>query len=81
MSASIGSLALWAGPSVGSAGHGGPRGGATGFESGYQGWLDPGVPWQVMICAVMAICFLSAAVSLHAWSGTCKQQEIRSSGR
>jgi hypothetical protein len=34
-----------------------------------------------MICAVMAICFLSAAVSLHAWSGTCKQQEIRSSGR
>jgi hypothetical protein len=39
------------------------------------------MPWPVMVCTLMAIAFLSAAVSLHAWSGTRSHHDIRSIGR
>jgi hypothetical protein len=78
---SVGTLVAWAAPSLPATGTGPGRGGATGVESGFQGWLDPGMPWPVVISALMAICFLSAAVSMHAWAGTRKHHDIRSIGR
>jgi hypothetical protein len=53
----------------------------VGEKSLLQHWLDPAVPWQFVVCALVSVSFLSAAVSMHAWSGTRRNQEISSTGR
>jgi hypothetical protein len=56
-----------------------PPGG--GSQSVLQGLLDPSVPWPIVATAFAGLGFLSAAVSMHAWSGTRKHNEIRSIDR
>ncbi|WP_151082025.1 hypothetical protein [Nocardioides cynanchi] len=63
-----------------SLGPAGPVAGSGGQQA-TQGWLDPAVPWPMVAAAILSLTFLSAAASMHAWSGTRKHHEITSIGR
>jgi hypothetical protein len=68
-------------PSLPVAGQGGPVGAGSGQSAAAQGWLNPAVPWPMLAAAVVALTFLSAVVSMRAWSGTRQRNELRSMER
>jgi hypothetical protein len=61
---------------------GGPIGGpTTRDQAALQSWLNPTVPWALVVTVLVTLALASAALSMLAWSGTRRNHDLRSIGK
>jgi hypothetical protein len=61
---------------------GGPVGGSpTSNQAALQSWLNPTVPWALVVTVLVTLALASAALSMLAWSGSRRNHDLRSIGK
>jgi hypothetical protein len=53
----------------------------TDSRSTLDRWLHPGIPWTLVIGGFVVLVLLSAVFTTMSWSGTRKNNDLRSVGR